>query len=235
VTPVSGSSLLLVTQVAPYADGPAGVHGVLDQAAVAVGQLAEQHGLEAARVGDVRTLPAGAIGAARALVLFTIGETPWSPAQREAILAGTRRGSLAVSAIHSATDSCYGWDEYGRLVGARFDGHPWTATVDLEVTGGGHPATAHLGPVWCWHDEIYQFRDLRVDARVLLRVAPDALDLTAEGAHPPPFGYPLSWCFSEGAGRVFSTSLGHFPGAWESPAFLRHLSGGLGWTLAGTA
>ena len=31
---------------------------------------------------------------------------------------------------------------------------------------------------------------------------------------------------------MFSTSLGHFPGAWESPVYLRHLAGGLGWALA---
>jgi type 1 glutamine amidotransferase len=47
----------------------------------------------------------------------------------------------------------------------------------------------------------------------------------------PAFGFPLVWCFSEGRGRVFSTSLGHFPSAWESPAYLRHLAGGLGWAL----
>ena len=31
--------LLFVSQVAPYQDGPAGVHGVLDQAAVGVGEI----------------------------------------------------------------------------------------------------------------------------------------------------------------------------------------------------
>ena len=35
----------------------------------------------------------------------------------------------------------------------------------------------------------------------------------------------------KGAGRVFYTSLGHFPGAWETPAYLRHLQGGLAWVL----
>ena len=34
------------------------------------------------------------------------------------------------------------------------------------------------------------------------------------------------------AGRVFTTALGHFPAAWESPAYLRHLHGGLTWALA---
>ena len=47
-------SLLFVTQVAPYRDGPAGVHGVLDQAAVGVAQVAEINGLAAQRVDDVR-------------------------------------------------------------------------------------------------------------------------------------------------------------------------------------
>ncbi len=223
--------LLFVTQVAPYVDGPAGVHGVLDQAAIGVSQVAELHGLEATRVDDVRTLPRDAIDRAAALALFTIGETPWSELQRATILRRLRDAELAILAIHSATDACYGWDDYGLVVGARFDGHPWTQTVDLEVVALDHPATKHLGERWRWHDEVYQFRDLRDDAQILLRVAPEDLDPDAPGARHPEFGYPLSWCFTEGRGRTFSTSLGHFPGAWETPAYLRHLAGGLGWAL----
>jgi len=223
--------LLFVTQVAPYHDGPAGVHGVLDQAAVGVSQVAGLHDLVARRVDDVRVLEPDAIEHARVLALFTIGETPWDVAQRAAILERVRDGRLAVLAIHSATDSCYGWEDYGRLVGARFDGHPWTQDVELDVVEREHPATAHLGATWPWRDEVYQFRDLRDDARVLLRAPEDQLDLAAPGAKTPPFGFPLSWCFTEGDGRVASTSLGHFPGAWESPAYLRHLAGCLAWSL----
>jgi type 1 glutamine amidotransferase len=176
-------------------------------------------------------LDAAEIEAARALALFTIGETPWNSDQRSAILERARAGTLAVLSIHSATDSCYGWADYGRLVGARFDGHPWTQTFTADVLDAAHPACAHLGDAWTWHDEVYQFRDLRDDAQVLLRVRDGELDLSAPGARAPVFGYPLAWCFAEGAGRVFSTSLGHFPGAWETPAYLQHLSGGLGWAL----
>jgi type 1 glutamine amidotransferase len=228
---VSDSSLLFITQVAPYAGGPAGVHGVLDQAAVGVSQVAELHGLTALRVDDVRAIPPGALETARALALFTIGETPWSAAQRAAVIDRLRAGELAVLAIHSATDSCYGWPEYGDLVGARFDGHPWTQDVELEVVEPEHPATRHLGSSWHWRDEVYQFRDLRSDARVLLRVPDAQLDLDAKGAKRPDFGFPLAWCFTEREGRVSSTSLGHFPGAWESPAYLQHLSGSLAWAL----
>ena len=94
-----------------------------------------------------------------------------------------------------------------------------------------HPALRHLGASWPWHDEVYQFRDLRADARVLLRVPDNELDLSAPDAQRPHFGFPLSWCFTEGDGRVFSTTLGHFPGACESVDYLRHLAGGLAWAM----
>lgn len=225
------ASLLFVTQVAPYRDGPAGAHGVLDQAALAVAEAAELNGLVPRRVEDVRELALDDLHEARALVLFTIGETPWSSDQRAAMSENVRAGRLALVSIHSATDSCYGWDDYGTLVGARFDGHPWTQSFRIDVVDGEHPACAHLGPEWEWRDEVYQFRDLRPDAHILLRVRDGELDFEQPGARPPVFGYPLAWCFTEGRGRVFSTSLGHFPSAWETPVYLRHVTGGLGWAL----
>ena len=225
-------TLLFVPQVAPYREGPAGVHGVLAQAGAGVHQIAELHGLAPRTVADVRELVLADLAAARALALFTIGETPWSDDQRQVIVDRLRAGELAVVAIHSAADACAAWEAYGAVVGARFAGHPWTQTVDLDVCDPHHPATAHLGSTWRWHDEVYQFRDLRPDAHVVLRVPVDQLDLTAPGSAPPEFGFPVAWCHDEGAGRVFTTALGHFPAAWESPAYLRHLQGGLTWALA---
>jgi uncharacterized protein len=223
--------LLYVTQVAPYRDGPAGAHGVLEQSATAMAELADQAGLRFSRCTDVRVLASGALDGARVVALFTIGETPWSAAQQAALLGGLRAGRVSVVAVHSATDSCYGWDDYGRLVGARFNGHPWTQSFTLDVVEPDHPALRHLGATWRWHDEVYQFRDLRPDARVLLRVPDAELDLSVGGAQRPDFGFPLSWCFTEGSGRVFSTTLGHFPAACESVDYLRHLAGGLAWAL----
>ena len=228
------ASLVYVTQVAPYRDGPAGVHGVLDQSATAVAEVAEAAGLRFRRVSDVRSLEPGALSEARVIALFTIGETPWSSEQRDVLLDGVRSGRTALVAIHSATDSCHGWDAYGRLVGARFAGHPWTRTCTLDVVDPGHPAVAHLGDSWSWHDEVYTFSDLRPDARVLLSARPSEFGSDPDPGGAPADGYPLAWCFTEGSGRVFSTSLGHFPHAWESPDYLRHLAGGLDWALART-
>jgi type 1 glutamine amidotransferase len=221
--------MLIVTQVAPYADGPAGVHGVLGQAGTALGQLAELAGLTPVIVHDVRDLSPHQLGAADVLALFTIGETPFSAEQQEALLRSWRGGGLGLLGVHSASDACHTWPEYGSLIGGRFDGHPWTQEFTMEVADADHPATAHLGQSWRWHDEIYLFRALRPDARVLLRLADDQVDLAVPGGRVPDCGFPLAWCHSEDGGRTFYSALGHFPGAWENPAYLRHLAGGLAW------
>jgi uncharacterized protein len=221
--------LLIVTQVSPYADGPAGVHGVLGQAATGLSELAESAGLTPVVVNDVRDLSPDRLSSAGVLALFTIGETPFSSAQRQALVSSWRAGRLRVLGVHSATDACHTWPEYGGLLGARFDGHPWTQDFTIDVVDRAHPATAHLDSTWDWHDEVYLFRDLRPDARVLLRVADEQVDLSVKGGRVPACGFPLSWCFSDGNGRTFYSALGHFPGAWETPAYLRHLAGGLAW------
>jgi hypothetical protein len=230
--------LMYVTQVAPYErDGTAGapqlagVHRVLEQSATALAEMADLAGLEFAHSSDVRRLPTDELDSCRVLALFTIGETPWSQSQRRQILEQVRAGETHVLGIHSATDSCHRWDEFGRLVGARFDGHPWTQELTIEVADDDHPATRGLPNPWLVEDELYLFRDLRPDARVLLRVRPDGLDMSRPGAHVPAIGFPFAWSFSEGLGRVFYTALGHFPAAYENIVYLNHLYGALTWLL----
>ncbi len=221
--------MLIVTQVAPYADGPAGVHGVLAQAGTALGELAEMAGLSPVIVRDVRDLSPDQLASARVLALFTIGETPFTTSQREALLTSWRAGRLGVLGVHSATDACHTWPEYGSVIGGRFDGHPWTQDFEVAVVDPDHPATAHLGERWHWHDEIYLFRELSPAAHVLMTLADHQVDLSVEGGRIPECGFPLAWCLNDGAARTFYTALGHFSGAWESSAFLRHLAGGLDW------
>ena len=231
-------TLLYVTEVAPYerdrvegAPRLAGVHRVLGQSAAALAEMADVVGLRFLHSNDVRGLPTGTLDRCRVLALFTIGETPWSQAQRRQILSRVRVGDTHVMAIHSATDSCLSWKEFGPLVGARFDGHPWTQQLTIDLADTDHAATRDLPSPWLLEDEIYLFRDLRPDAHVLLRLRPDGLDMSRPGARVPEVGFPLAWSFSEGSGRVFYTALGHFPEAYENVIYLGHLYGGLSWLL----
>jgi uncharacterized protein len=226
--------MLIVTQVAPYADGPAGVHGVLGQAATGLTELARMHDLSPTVVNDVADVSPHRLAAARVLALFTIGETPWSDTQKVAAQQAWRDGGLRLLGVHSATDANHRWPEYGAMLGARFDGHPWTQDFAIDIVDPDHPATAHLGARWDWHDEVYLFAGLRPDARVLLRLAEDQVDLSSPGGRVPECGFPLAWSVEDGRGRTFYSALGHFPGAWETPAYLQHLAGGLAW-LVGNA
>jgi uncharacterized protein len=222
-------TMLVVTQVAPYVNGPAGVHGTLTQATTALSELAGLAGLVPVAVPEVRDVSPDQLAAARVLALFTIGETPWSDDQKRAAHEAWVEGRLRILGVHSATDASHTWPEYGQMLGARFDGHPWTQDFAVDVVDHDHPATAHLGGQWPWHDEVYLFRDLRPDARVLLRLAENQVDLSAPGGRVPVCGFPLAWCVQDGAARSFYTALGHFHLAWELPVYLRHLAGGLAW------
>jgi uncharacterized protein len=226
--------MYILTQVAPYTDGPAGVHGVLGQAKVALAELATLAGLVPVVVDDVAELAPPALRQPSVLALFTIGETPFTDEQRTAIETAWRVGTLRVLGVHSATDACHAWPGFGEIIGARFDGHPWTQSFAIEVVDGDHPATAHLDGRWEWRDEVYLFAGLRPEARVLLRLADGQVDLAVPGGRVPDCGFPLAWCLDgQRGGRTFYTALGHFPGAWETPAYLRHLAGGLTWLEEG--
>jgi len=223
--------MVIITEVAPYADGPAGVHGVLGQATTALCELASLHNLDPRVVTDVRHITAEELSGASVASLFTIGETRFGEDQKHALTDSWRRGHTKLLGIHSATDACYQWDEYGQLLGARFNGHPWTEAIDIEVVHPDHPATRHLPPRWHWHDEVYRFRSLLPDAAVLLRVAEGQLALDGEPQGTATRPLPLAWCRKDGAAKTFYSALGHFPSAWEAPAFLRHLDGALAWLL----
>lgn len=228
--------LLFVSDVSPYRgpDGgqtPAGAHQSLGSAALAFRQIAALTGLAFRQPATVEGLTVPSIEQARVLVLFTIGETPWSVALRQAVVERMQAGELGVVAVHSATDSAYGWEEFGDIVGARFSGHPVTGDLSITVVDRGHPATAHLPSPWRFKEELYVFRDLRPGARVLLGVdiGPGTAGLSNSGDRL----LPLCWCLERGLARSFYTVLGHFVAAYEDGAYLQHLRGAVDWALGG--
>ncbi|MET9366507.1 ThuA domain-containing protein [Streptomyces griseoflavus] len=160
---------------------------------------------------------------ATVVFLSTSGEV-LTPAGRERLTAYVEAGG-GFAGVHAAACTEYDWPYYGELLGARFDRHPAYQPGRAVVEDHDHPATRHLPAVWEFTDEWYDFRSSpRPAARVLVR----ADESSYEGGGMGP-DHPLAWCRDQGAGRVFYTALGHAAEAYEDPAFLAHLRGGIGW------
>ena len=167
------------------------------------------------------------LGRYSAVVFFTSGELPLSLQQKQGLLDFVRSGG-GFAGFHSATDTLYTWPEYGDLIGGRFDGHPWTQEVRIDIEDPDHPAVRHLQPNFSIVDEIYQFRDFSRDrARVLM-----TLDTTSVGI--PPGDFPLAWTRLYGGGRVFYSALGHFDSTWQDLRFQRMLEEALLWITGQT-
>ncbi len=167
-----------------------------------------------------------------AVFFYTTGDLPLSDLQRAALFAYVEGGG-GFAGAHCATDTFPSVPEYGEMIGARFDGHPWHEKVGVVVEDTSHVATRHLGMRFELSDEIYQFTTPfdRARMHVLLSLDTASVDLAKEGVHRADRDFALCWTKPVGKGRVFYTALGHEPALWKDERFLKLLAGGLRWSM----
>ena len=152
---------------------------------------------------------------------LTSGELGFTDDQKSAIVKFVDGGGGFLGA-HSASDTLYGWSEYGRLVGAYFSEHPWTQPATVIVEDQAHPATIGLGERFSIREEFYTFRENpRPRVHVLLRLDPASVDAGGD--------YPLAWAQSYGSGRAYYNALGHFSDTWNDTRFQQQLRGAIRW------
>lgn len=164
-----------------------------------------------------------------AVLFFTTGSLPLTAEARQGLFEYVHAGRGFIG-VHSATDTWYDVAQYGELLGAFFDGHPWHERVRVNVEDPTHPATRHLGRGFEITDEIYQFRNWsREKVHVLLSLDPRSVDV-GKGKRPDR-DYALSWVRQYGQGRVFYTALGHRQEVWADERFRQHLLEGIRWAM----
>jgi len=148
------------------------------------------------------------------------------------------RSGRGLVGIHSATDSFYEWEEYGKMMNGYFDGHPWNANtpVSLKVEPGQekHPLAAMFnGENINIHEEIYQLKAPydSSQVRMLLRLDTEKSPMDLPGIHRQDHDFGVSWARMWGEGRVFYSSLGHNHEIYWHPEIVSHYLSGIQWAM----
>ena len=194
--------VLYVTYTAGYR------HASIPTSQQVLQNITSQSGLlEVVPSEDLSLISAANLSQFDAVFFFTSGELPLSDQQKADLLEFVQSGK-GFGGVHSATDTFYTWPEYGDLIGAYFDGHPWVQQVGIDVEDPDHPAMQGLAPSFQIMDEIYQFRNFSRDrVRVLMTLDTTTVDLTAPGVDRTDGDFALAWvpqlrrrpCFLHGA------------------------------------
>lgn len=145
-------------------------------------------------------------------------------------------GGKGLVVIHAGVACLREWSEFGNIIGARWDNHPWVAgsTVTLKVDDPTHPivAQAFKEPNFVVTEEVYQVKEpySRDKLRVLLSIDTSKttipVDLIKE-IHRDDNDFGISWIKSYGKGRVFYCALGHHHELYWNPVYLQHLLDGI--------
>ena len=166
--------------------------------------------------------------------IFFLGhrDVPLDAQQKTDLLSFVRDEGKGFVAAHTATTAFESWPEFGELIGARYDGHPWNTAYGTVVNEDqSFPATKHLPPAFAFTDEFYQAKDFSRDAiRVLLRLDVSKMPPNPE-LHRTDGDFPLAWAKMYGRGRVFYSSLGHAASTWDNPDVYRMYFEALKWSL----
>jgi uncharacterized protein len=152
--------------------------------------------------------------------------------QKADLLSFVKEDGKGFVAGHTATTAFESWPEFGEMLGARYDGHPWnTAYGSVINEDPSFPATKHFPPVFNFTDEFYQVKAYsRNNIRVLLRLDVSKMPSNPE-VHRTDGDFPLAWAKTYGKGRVFYSALGHAAGTWDNPDVYRMYFEALKWSL----
>jgi type 1 glutamine amidotransferase len=223
VAPGVRTRVLMLTATAGFRHDSIGVaRQVMSELAASTGQFT------VTAADDLSGVTAATLAAHDVLFFaLTSGELAFTADQKAAITNFVNSGGGFLGA-HSATDTLYGWPDYGVLIGAYFNDHPWTQQGAVIVEDPAHPTTAGLGGRFSLLEEFYTFRDNpRLRVQVLLRL--DSASVGASG------DYPLAWTRSHGRGRVYYNALGHFSETWRDARFQRQLAAAVQWAAGQAA
>jgi cytochrome c len=131
--------------------------------------------------------------------------------------------------VHAAADTEYDWPWYNKLVGAYFKSHPNNPNVRkavVNVLDKNHAATNELPEKWERSDEWYNYKDINPDLKVLAKLDESSYEGGENGEN-----HPIIWYHEYDGGRAFYTGGGHTKETFADPVFMKHLLGGIQYSM----
>ncbi|MBS1876862.1 MAG: ThuA domain-containing protein [Acidobacteria bacterium] len=147
-----------------------------------------------------------------AVYFYTTGELDLDDSQKADLISFVKEDGKGFLGGHSAIDTNYKWPEYGEMVGAYFDQHPWgTFEAPVIIEDRASPMTALFPAHFVVRDEIYQPSSIwsRDKVHVLARLDETKIDLKNPRVHRTDGDFAVAWIKTFGKGRVFYTTFGH--------------------------
>lgn len=169
-----------------------------------------------------------------AVYFFTTGELDMDDSQKADLLSFIRDDGKGFIGGHTAIDTFYKWPEYGEMVGAYFDNHPWNRfEAPIIVEDRTSPITRHLPARFTVFDEIYQPSSLfdRTKLHVLARLDETKINLQQRGVKRTDGDFAVAWVKMYGKGRVFYTTFGHEEAIYDRPDMQKLYAEATKWAL----
>ena len=174
-----------------------------------------------------------------AIFFFGLGEEDLSAQQKADLLSFVHDDGKGFVGAHSAIDAFYNWPEYGEMIGAYFDNHPWgVMDAPILVEEPTFPGMKHLPLRFTLRDEIYVPASApysRANVDVLARLDASKVNLQVADLHRTDNDFPVAWVKNYGRGRVFYSTLGHLDTSWDDPRVQRMYLEAIRWSLGLTA
>ncbi len=169
-----------------------------------------------------------------AIFLYTTGELPMTDEQKAALLSFVRDDGKGIVGGHSAIDTWYKWPDFGDMMGAYFDNHPWNQfDAPIIVEDKNFPGMNLFAPSFVMKDEIYQPSGIfsRDKVRVLARLDENKIDLNHKGVKRTDKDFAVVWARNYGKGRIFYSTFGHREEVWDRPDVQNMYREAIKWAL----
>lgn len=215
-------------------NGKGYVHDNLATATEAIRKLGAENGFDVDASDDASVMTDENLKKYDALIFAsTNNETFDTDEQKQAFQRYIENGG-GFAGIHSASGSERQWPWFQQMLGGKFRRHPPLQPFSIEVIDRRHPSTLSFGEIWNWEDECYYLDNLSPRIHVLLAADLRTIEDEKKSEYPGNnFGdkFPISWCQEQYGGRQWYTALGHKKEYYSNPEFLRHILGGILWTI----